>query len=275
MTLARRVAAIDASLSPTQLVLRWLDEAHAYGDLDLYVRALLDADPPEQPIDRLCEEAANGVRARLRGKRPEVVNPAVRTALRETLLRYLLVIRLNRAAHDLLEREALIEKLLSAQLALATCEARERRLEDPSHLEHLGKVRDACTSRLGELRAVQDARAAVEARYLDGHTALFPDVARGWEQQLERSASLEVLACRLSEIDDVPPPERADPDAVVDRVTELVADLVEPAKADTLERLGEDEWSTSLAIRWLRTRLVTEGNPPEDAADAGAQGATP
>jgi hypothetical protein len=30
MTLVRRLAALDASLTPTQLVLRWLDEAHAF-----------------------------------------------------------------------------------------------------------------------------------------------------------------------------------------------------------------------------------------------------
>jgi hypothetical protein len=31
MTLARRVDAVETSLTPTQLVLRWLDEAHAFG----------------------------------------------------------------------------------------------------------------------------------------------------------------------------------------------------------------------------------------------------
>lgn len=39
--LARRVAALETALSPTELVLRWLEEAHAFGDLESYVRSLL------------------------------------------------------------------------------------------------------------------------------------------------------------------------------------------------------------------------------------------
>jgi hypothetical protein len=40
MTLARRVAAVETSLSPTQLVLRWLAEAHGFGDIPAYVSSL-------------------------------------------------------------------------------------------------------------------------------------------------------------------------------------------------------------------------------------------
>jgi hypothetical protein len=45
MTLARRIAAVEATLSPAQLIMRWLDEAHAFGDLESYVRSLLDVAP--------------------------------------------------------------------------------------------------------------------------------------------------------------------------------------------------------------------------------------
>ena len=60
MTLARRVAAVESSLSPTQLVLRWLAEAHAFGDLLPYVNSLLAQDPPIAPLDRLAREAERG-----------------------------------------------------------------------------------------------------------------------------------------------------------------------------------------------------------------------
>jgi hypothetical protein len=53
----------------------------------------------------------------------------------------------------------------------------------------------------------------------------------------------------------VPPAEPADPDAVSARATELVADLVEPAKATALEKLGESERSLAIAIGWLRPKL--------------------
>ena len=41
MTLERRVAKLEESLSPTQLVLRWLAEAHSFGDIESYVASLL------------------------------------------------------------------------------------------------------------------------------------------------------------------------------------------------------------------------------------------
>ena len=39
-------------------------------------------------------------------------------------------------------------------------------------------------------------------------------------------------------------------------VTELVADLVEPAKATALEKLGEGEQAQRIAIGWLRPKLL-------------------
>jgi hypothetical protein len=48
MTLARRVAAVELTLSPTELVLRWLEEARAHGDLEAYVLSII-ADPVVVP----------------------------------------------------------------------------------------------------------------------------------------------------------------------------------------------------------------------------------
>src|SRR5450759_1037306 len=127
MTLVRRIAAVETALTPTQLVLRWLDEAHAFGDLESYVRSQLVEPSAEGPLDRLAREAARGARASLRGKRPEVVDAAVRTALRETVFRFDLVLRILVTTHELLEREGLIQAALSAHLALLTTEGREKR----------------------------------------------------------------------------------------------------------------------------------------------------
>ena len=64
------------------------------------------------------------------------------------------------------------------------------------------------------------------------------------------------VACRLAELDGVPPAEPADPDATAARVTELVADFVEPAKATALEKLGEGQRAQTIAISWLRAKLA-------------------
>jgi len=88
VSLSRRVTVVEASLSPTQLVLRWLAETHAFGDVEPYVASLLAHDHPVAPLDRLAREAAHGARTAIRGKRPEVAAAAVRSALRETVFRF-------------------------------------------------------------------------------------------------------------------------------------------------------------------------------------------
>jgi hypothetical protein len=50
----------------------------------------------------------------------------------------------------------------------------------------------------------------------------------------------------------VPP----DPEALSRRTTELVADLVEPAKAEALEKLGEGDRALGIANAWVRTKLA-------------------
>jgi hypothetical protein len=251
-----RLAKIESTLTPTQLVLRWLDEAHAFGDLESYVRSQLAEPAAEGPLDRLARGAMSGVRANLRGKHPEVVGPAIRSALRETVFRFDLVMRILVTTHDLLEREGLIEAALSAHLALLTTEGRAQRQRDPTYQERFATPRDLLTFRVGEMQAAHEARVTVEARYLAGHTALFPDAVKAWDEQLRNSETLADVACRLAEIDGVPPSEPADPDALSARVTELIADLVEPAKTTALEKLGEGDQAQRIAIGWLRPKLL-------------------
>jgi hypothetical protein len=255
VTLARRVAAIEASLSPTQLVLRWLDEAHAFVDLESYVRSQLAEPSAEGPLDRLAREAAAGARVSLRGKRPEIVDAAVRSALRETVFRFDLVMRILVTTHDLLEREGLIDAALSAHVALLTTEGRATRRRDTMFPERFSTLRGLLLFRVAELRAAQGAREAVEARYLAGHAALFPDAVQAWGAQLRSTDAIADLACRLAELDGVSPAEPPDPEAASARVTELVADLVEPAKTTALEKLGEGEQAQRIAMGWLRPKL--------------------
>jgi len=250
------VAAIEVSLSPTQLVLRWLDEAHSSGDIESYVASLLAQDPPVAPLDRLAREAAHGARTAMRGKRPEVVAAAVRSALRETVFRFELVMRINVTTHELLDREALIEAALSAHVALLRSEDKRTRQADATYLQRFATCRDLLALRVSELRAAQEARAIVEERYLDGHGALFPDVAAAWEEQVPSTQLIADMAVRLAEFDGVPPAPAPDPEAASRRTTELVADLVEPAKAEALEKLGEGDRALGIANAWVRTKLA-------------------
>jgi hypothetical protein len=255
MTAERRLARLEISLTPTQLVLRWLDEAHAFGDLESYVRSQLAEPLLEGPLDRLAREAASGVRASLRGKRPEVVGAAVRAALRETVFRFDLVLRILVTTHEFLDREGLIQAALSAHLGLLTTEGRAERRRDAAYPERFATLRGLLLFRVAELRAAQGAREAVEARYLGDHTALFPDATKAWDAQLRSTEVIADLTCRLAEVNGVPPAEPPDPEADSTRVTELVADLVEPAKTTALEKLGEGEQAQRIAMGWLRPKL--------------------
>jgi hypothetical protein len=256
MSLDRRLSKIDDTLTPTQLVLRWLAEAHAYGDLVRYVNSLLADDPPVAPLDRLAREAVHGARAAMRGKRPELVDAAVRSALRETVFRFELVMKINVAAHELLDREELISALFASQLAMLLHDGGGKHPPDDSHLSRLELCRRLTLLQVNELLASREARASVEARYLDGHSALFPDIAAAFEEQLHQSQEIAAAAWRAAELDGVEPAAPDDSDTVKTRAGQLVADLVEPAKSEALDKLGEGRQALDIAAGWVRAKMV-------------------
>jgi hypothetical protein len=261
MTLSRRVAKIEEALSPTQLILRWLTEAHAYGDVPAYVASLLAQEPPVAPLDRLAREAIRGARTANRGKRPELVDAAVRSALRETIFRFELVMKINVTAKELLDREELISALFASQLAMLLSESGGKRRPDESHLRRLELCHRLSLLRVDELLASREARTTVEARYLDGHAALFPELAARFENQLRTSQEVAASAVRAAQLDGVEPGPPKDPVAFNKRAGELVADVVEPAKAEALDKLGEGRQALDIAACWVRGKLATNDGP--------------
>jgi hypothetical protein len=123
---------------------------------------------------------------------------------------------------------------------------------------------------VSELLAAQAARATVEARYLQGQAALFPDVAEAFDDQVRRSQQLAEMAADMAELDGVEPEERGEPAAPAWRVDQLVADLVEPARSTALEKLGEGSRALSIASDWLKTKF-SAGSVAMDRPDAAAQ----
>ena len=95
MTLARRPSAVETSLTPMQLVLRWLAETHAHGSFEAYAAALLDAPAEDVPLSRLCWEAARAARAGSRSRLPAQTDQAIEKNLLETAFRFFLVLRIN------------------------------------------------------------------------------------------------------------------------------------------------------------------------------------
>jgi hypothetical protein len=124
VTAERRLDKVEAALTPTQRVLAWLDEAHTYGTLSVYVDLLLDKSPDDFPVNRLAHDAATATRAALRGKPTDTVNTSVRKALRATIFRFQLVLRINVVAHEMIDRETLMYAVFAGQLALLAREDR-------------------------------------------------------------------------------------------------------------------------------------------------------
>jgi len=137
---------------------------------------------------------------------------------------------------------------------------------EATYRERFAIWRDLLLLRVDELRATQEARAIVEGRYLDSRAALFPDEAKAWEDQIRSTEMLAAMACRLAELDGVPSPGPSDPDTLTTRATELVTDLVEPAKSTTLEKLGEGNQALRIATAWLRPKLVAVDPMPRQGA---------
>ena len=256
MTTERRLAKVEAALGPKGLVLRWLAEAHAHDDFTAYARAMYALGPDALPLDRLVHETIDWVEATTRGRSRDEREGRRHAALRQVLFLFYLVMRTIERSQDLLDREVLLEGLIGAHLGLATIDTEDgKRSAVPTHARGLESIRTLAVARLTEWRALETARSRVEAKYLDGHPALFPSTIREWAEQLERIATLTGLAERLAELDGLDPSPPEDPDAVAARVDQLVRDLVEPARVKALDEMGEGRRAISIAIRWLAPEL--------------------
>jgi len=255
MTTERRIAAVEAALTPTEVVVAWLTEAHAQGGVDAFVRTSLADETFVPPINRLGHAAADGARARMKGKPRDEIDRASDQAVRETLFRFHLVMRINTVCHDILERELLLTALFSTRMALLTRTPRAKR-DQEDHRTEVEQLRDLVSLSTRSLNAVGAARDEVERRYLAGHPALFPDDAALWGEQVKTDATIEAMAVRLAALDGVPDALLTPPEAFADRVAGYVADFVEPAKVAALEDLDEGRKALGVATSWLRRKLA-------------------
>ena len=118
---------------------------------------------------------------------------------------------------------------------------------------------------MDELLAFREARTRVEARYIEGHPALFPNIAVAFEVQLRTSQEIAASAWRAAELDGVEAAEPEDPDDITRRAGELVADLVEPAKSEALDKCGEGRQALDIVAGWVRKKIAAAPMPAPDA----------
>jgi choline dehydrogenase-like flavoprotein len=256
----RRLANVETGLSPTQLVVRWLEEAHRFDDMTAYMRSLVDRPIGDFPMDRLSREAQESARIRYRGRSRAEVEKGVRRSLIETMFRGQLVLEINVRSQNLLDREGLIYLVLVGQVGLAIG-APDAPFEG-TPLTRLVQMRDLLFGRVTELHAFEAARDRVEARYLDGAAADFPAARRAWERQRHETETAAVMAMRMAELDGAEPPAADDAATFEARVASLAADFVEPAKSKAYNELGDGRRAQAIAAAWLHAGALA-GTTPE------------
>lgn len=260
MTVARRVAQLEADGDATERVVRWLEEAHAYGSLDAYALAVLEQGAGAGPLDRLPREAIAAIRAR-RGRTRGDVEGEIRDTVRAIVFRVHLVLRIHEVTARVLEREPLVRSLLSTHIVMAM---QAEQLGDPPLLT-VAKCRDLLLGREIGQQGLARAREAVEERYLAGHAALFPEIARAWEAEVHETRSVATMAMRLAEPDGAPTDDEVlQLLPTEDEVETSTRDLVEVARIKALDDTGDGAGT----LRRMRAWFV----PTRDASADGDAG---
>ena len=254
MTLAHRVARLEAAVTPRDAVLAWLTEAHAYPTLPDYIAAIRDAPREDWPLVRIAGQVEAAVQATTKGT-PQEVWQAVRSALGDACFLFELVLQGNLAAREVRDIEGLRWAVLAKWSGLLAVEAElasRDHLDDPEHAAREAQDwRDALAFTLANLYLEEAARTSLERRYLAGRSVLFPALAQEWRDLVERLEWLAQHADRLQEPGPSTPPTNVaglrsrGVELAPGRATEL-ADL---ARIHALDMLGERERVLAILVR--------------------------
>src|SRR5665648_46936 len=292
----RRLEKITSSLSPQQAALLWMEEAHSFGSQVHYVRWLCEQPDDAYPLIKMPTQVALAIREAAKGRPPAEVNQRVRLAQRDVLFLYFLhktvnqhalqelpLLRLRASAlgdrlRTLFQQEALGRDIGHAILLLGGFElpkgafrhlkrwqlydaAKERcrgKLTLPFDREPFGEKVKGWAADLVELRqevgALEAGITSLASRYLQGTELLYPDTA----------GSLSLLGQGLLGLWDVSealrePFNGSNPEYMGDAGAAPAPDVdffIDMAKAETLEKLGEERAAEELVRGHLRKPSV-------------------
>lgn len=263
MSLERRVAKLETSLSPTEAVLAWLAEAHEFPTLPEYVASLLDAPRDAWPLTRIGGQVEGAVRVAMKGKPEDAVWKAVRRRVGDAFFLFDLALRLNLAAEETLRYGRLRWACLSYQTRALTLEAElakvTRRRQHATARPSVSAVdgwRTGLAVSLTTIYVEEDARAELERKYLDGRPVLFSWLVREWDDLRARLEGLASLADVLPELRGSGVPGLALEELHAQAANGALAraiELTDQARVAALDLLGEDEQAVAIAGRRLRS----------------------
>ncbi|MGB2754662.1 MAG: hypothetical protein WBD75_01935 [Phycisphaerae bacterium] len=175
----KRLEKVEASLTPKQQILRWLDQVHGFQSEDKYCEWLKGQPASELPRVRMVEAAGDAARRAMRGEPAEVIERATRNAERDVIFLTELVLQLNTLVDQKGEVFSLRAALLARALQLAILSevagadsAVAAVMPNPSL--RLSEIREETERLLGEICVLQGTVEIIRRRYFDGRPMVFP-----------------------------------------------------------------------------------------------------
>jgi hypothetical protein len=254
----RRLDKIEVSLTPKQVILLWLEEAHRHDTMKQYVHSLKQGPESAWPLAILPEKVATAVEQAMKGQPKQEVNRMARQAVRDVLFLFHLHQQVN---GKLMERqEAFLYRLrwLRAELRRLRYQKTVSQVSPSGIRTGVPKSQDLTRWQketelfLTELQGLHLALRTISKRYFDQHDLLFPALAEGLNYLVK---AMEGLVEMFNE--DLAPKKRARADVVaVEARARTVGSaqmvfLVDMAKAEALDAMGENSAAVAIVERHI------------------------
>jgi hypothetical protein len=238
-----RLARLEESLAPGAAVVVWLADARRYRSVAAYAATLVDERAQSMPLERILERAERATMTAHRGSSKARVEAARAAAVEEAITAFEIVLVLNLEASASIRRTRRVLDALAANGDSGLAAAAAVLVDD---------LRE-------EMQIEDDARGALERRYLDGHAALFDDTHREW-RSLARAVEGRASRAGKTSSSTGDPQASADPSVTTSRArprgtAEERASAIEVvARLRALELLGAHDRADSLVHARARSR---------------------
>ena len=249
----RRLAKLEASLTPQEAVLAWLAEARGMTFVD-HARAIADAPVEASPLSVIGARVVAAVRAERKGQPRSEIERAALRAQGDAVFLFCLVVHLNRRAFEVAELEGLraacavfwMRSLLGERDKLPADEGDAQGRRDAWRNWH-----NLIDKLALDVRVEIAARTRLEQLYLEGHEVLFADAATEWGGYVASVDGLARLADNLRSVEPGKPPRQRTgaADALIDALADRLAD---DARVRAFEVLDDRERAVSIMERRLR-----------------------
>jgi hypothetical protein len=264
----KRLDKVKGSLAVKEAVILWMEEAHGYRNIFEYVKYRRAQPWESAPVCRLSKQFELATRESMKGQPRERVESVVRQRQRDVVFLVHLHHQVNgdclteqKARHIMTGflGERLVRLVLDDTIHEHESRSRKRQSNRPrtrrskDDVELIQDWKEAAGMFLSELYAFQDACHSIEQHYFDGHKVLFPDTEDDLLNLIKRVEWLvesfnDLIACGSSkwtiETDQVR-------QAASSQASQKAAYLVDMAKAEALDQLGDPKAAAELVGRWV------------------------